>query len=107
MSKAIVQAGICGYTTTIEAQEKSRYQVCLNIQSDCKHIQKLAENLTEVNALQEISFRRGMPESLTKGAEFCTHAACPVPVGIIKAVEVASGLALPKEVRIEIESVQL
>lgn len=103
MSRAIVHAGICGYTTTIEAQENSKYKVCLNIQSDCKHIQKLAENLSEVNALQEISYRRGMPEALTRGAEFCTHAACPVPVGIIKAVEVASGLALPKDVKIEIE----
>jgi len=44
-----------------------------------------------------------MPEAFQKGAEFCTHAACPVPVGIIKAVEVASGLALPKDVKIEIE----
>ncbi len=103
MSKATVHAGICGYTTTIEAQANSKYHVCLNIQSDCKHIQKLAENLSEVNALQEISFRRGMPEALSRGAEFCTHAACPVPVGIIKAVEVAAGLALPKDVKIEIE----
>jgi hypothetical protein len=103
MSKAIVHAGICGYTTTIQAQADSKYQVKLNIQSECKHIQKLAENLEEVNALQEISFRRGLPEILSKGAEFCTHAACPVPVGIIKAVEVAAGLALPKDVKIELE----
>lgn len=103
MAKATVHAGICGFITTIEAHSESKYQIKLNIQSECKHIQKLAENLQEVNALQEISFRRGMPETFQKGAEFCTHAACPVPIGIIKAVEVASGLALPKEVKIEIE----
>ncbi len=103
MSKAVVHAGICGFTSTINAEVESKFQVKLNIQSNCKHIQKLAENLNEVNALQEISFHRSMPETLTKGAEFCAHAACPVPVGIIKAIEVAAGLALPKDVKIEIE----
>jgi hypothetical protein len=36
------------------------------------------------------------------GAKYCTHAACPVPVGIIKAVEVEMGMALPMDVIIKI-----
>jgi hypothetical protein len=36
------------------------------------------------------------------GMKFCTHSACPVPVGIIKAVEVEAGLALPADVSIKI-----
>lgn len=32
------------------------------------------------------------------------HAACPVPAGIIKAIEVAAGLALPKDAKIEVSS---
>jgi hypothetical protein len=36
------------------------------------------------------------------GAKHCTHAACPVPVGIIKAVEVETGLALPADVSIKL-----
>jgi hypothetical protein len=35
-------------------------------------------------------------------AKHCKHAACPVPSGIIKAVEVASGLALPKDASIQV-----
>ena len=103
MAKAKIEAGICGHTTTVDAQLKEKYQVELIIQSDCKHIQKLAENLKEANAMNEISFRKGMPEILAKGAEYCTHAACPVPVGILKTVEVAAGLALPKDVHIKVE----
>lgn len=103
MPKAKIDAGICGHTTTVEARLKEKYQIELQIQSNCKHIKKLAENLKEVNAMNEISFRKGMPEILVKGAEYCTHAACPAPVGIIKAVEVAAGLALPKNVHIEVE----
>jgi hypothetical protein len=35
-------------------------------------------------------------------AKHCKHAACPVPSGIVKAVEVASGLALPKDASIKV-----
>jgi len=103
MAKANIEAGICGFHTTVEAEVQDKYQVTLKIESDCKHIQKLAAELREVNALNEISFRRGSPEILAKGAQYCSHASCPVPVGIIKTVEVAAGLALPQIVKIEVE----
>lgn len=103
MATANINAGVCGYHTTVKAQADGNYIVALQIESQCKAIQKLAENLTEVNALNEISFRGDPPETLRKGAEFCTHAACPVPSGIVKAIEVAAGLALPATVSIELE----
>lgn len=103
MATANINAGVCGYHTTVKAQADGNYIVALQIESQCKAIQKLAENLTEVNALNEISFRGDPPETLQKGAEFCTHAACPVPSGIVKAIEVAAGLALPATVSIELE----
>ena len=43
-----------------------------------------------------------MPRSLEMGIKYCTHAACPVPVGIIKAVEVEAKLALPADVSIKL-----
>ncbi len=103
MAKANIEAGICGFHTVVEAEAGDDYQVQLKIESDCKHIQKLAADLKEVNAFNEISFRRGSPEILAKGAQYCTHASCPVPVGIIKTVEVAAGLALPQIAKIEVE----
>lgn len=103
MAKAKIEAGICGFSTQVEAEAGEKYQVKLKITSDCKHIQKLAEDLNEVNAFGELSFRRGTPTILEKGAQYCTHASCPVPVGIIKTVEVAAGLALPQIVKIEVE----
>jgi Family of unknown function (DUF6951) len=35
-------------------------------------------------------------------AKHCKHTACPVPAGIIKSIEVASGLALSQDARIEV-----
>jgi hypothetical protein len=36
------------------------------------------------------------------GTKYCSHAACPVPVGIIKAIEVEAHLALPADVTIKL-----
>jgi hypothetical protein len=101
MAKAEIHSGICGHITTVEAAMDGK--VCkLSITSDCQAILNLAAELTEVNPLMEISCRRAMPQTLQMGIKHCYHAACPVPVGIIKAIEVASKLALPKDVLIKI-----
>ena len=101
MSKAEINAGICGHVTTVVASMEGK--VCkLTITSDCQAIQNLAQELTEVNPLLEISCRRATPQTLQMGMKHCFHAACPVPVGIIKAIEVESKMALPKDVLIKV-----
>ena len=101
MAKAEIFAGICGFNTTVQTTMNDR--TChLNIQSECKAIQRLAENLTEVDPFKEISFRRQIPQTYEAAHQYCSHAACPVPSGIIKAIEVEAGLALPKDVSIRI-----
>lgn len=99
MAKAMVNAGICGFKTEIATIMVD--DLCqITIQSECPAIQRMGEELPQVEPFGEISFRRKMPVILQAGAKFCTHAACPVPVGVIKAVEVAAGLALPADVQI-------
>jgi hypothetical protein len=101
MSKSEIHAGVCGHITTVEASMEGK--VCkLTITSDCKAIQQLAQELTEVNPMLEISCKRSTPQTLQMGLKHCYHAACPVPVGIIKTIEVAARLALPKDVLIKL-----
>jgi hypothetical protein len=101
MSTAEIFAGNCGFNTKVEATMEGK--VCkLHITSECNAIQKMGEELTEVNPYQEISFRRAMPKIHEAGHKFCTHAACPVPVGIIKAMEIEAKLALPTDVIIKL-----
>jgi hypothetical protein len=101
MSTAEIFAGNCGFNTKVEATMDGK--VCkLSITSECSAINKMAGELTEVNPYQEISFKRAMPAIHAAGHKHCTHAACPVPVGIIKAVEVEAKLALPTDVTIKL-----
>ncbi|MCB9444429.1 MAG: hypothetical protein H6669_09350 [Ardenticatenaceae bacterium] len=101
MAKAEIYSGACGYTTTVNTTMNGK--MCqIGIESDCTAIQKLAAELTEVEPYKEISSRRQLPKTLEMGIKHCTHAACPVPVGIIKAVEIESGLNLPVDVSIKL-----
>jgi hypothetical protein len=101
MAKAEIFSGICGFSTIVEATMDGK-DCNLQITSECEAIQRLAQELTQVNPYREISTKRAMPQTLELGAKYCTHAACPVPVGIIKAIEVEAKLALPKDVTIKI-----
>jgi len=98
-----VMSGICGMITEIRAtSDDQAKKVQLEINTRCENIQKLAQELKVVDPMEEISFRGKGPKTLRMATKHCKHAACPVPSGIIKAVEVASGLALPKDARIQV-----
>lgn len=101
MAKAEINSGICGFTATVETRMEGS-KCLISIQSDCDAIQRLGEELAEVEPFQEISFRGEGPDTLKLGAKHCSHTACPVPVGIIKAIEVAAGLALPADASIKL-----
>ena len=101
MTRAEIVSGICGFTTVVEARMEG--PLCtLSIESECEAVQRIAGELTQVNPFQEITFRDSGPLTLQMAARYCSHAACPVAVGIIKAVEVEAGLALPADVSIKL-----
>ncbi|PWH14528.1 MAG: hypothetical protein DDG58_12545 [Ardenticatenia bacterium] len=104
MARAEIHSGVCGFVTVVEAtaDEGDHHRVHLKITSDCKACQRLAQELTEVDALREFTFRGEGPLTHQLAAKYLTHSACPVPAGILKAVEVAAGLALPKDAIIRV-----
>jgi hypothetical protein len=101
MAKAVIFSGICGFSAIVKAKMAGS-SVAVFVESECDAIQRLGEELSAVDPWQEITFRGEGPLSLKMGAKHCYHPACPVPVGIIKAIEVEAGLALPKDATIEL-----
>jgi hypothetical protein len=102
MAKAEINAGICGFKTTVVAKMNGDGTVHLDIESDCKAVCKLGDALQEVDPYREFSWRRQMPLTLDLAPKCLSHPACPVPSGIIKAIEVEAGLALPADVSIKV-----
>ncbi len=102
MAKAEIKPGVCGFTTTVETTMDG--DLCtVAIKSECKAIQRLGQKLQRVDPFREFTFRGDGPETYELAASYCSHAACPVPVGVVKAVEIAAGLALPADVTIKLE----
>lgn len=102
----VVEAGICGFVTTITAEMDEEGMVAVAIASDCANCCSLAqENLV----IDPTSLLRGKAKDnpvFAAVARHPLHHACPVPIGIIKAVEVAAGLALPRNATIKVEKVE-
>ena len=99
MASAEIESGICGFCTTVRTKANGRV-VNLEFETTCEYVRKLAEELTEVDPYREISYRGEGPKTLRLAAAHLVHPACPVPSGIIKAIEVEASLALPKDASI-------
>jgi Family of unknown function (DUF6951) len=98
-----VDPGICAFTCLIYAFKDEKYTVRFGIQSDCDQIQNLARNLGKISMKDLFLPLSRNPIFLSAEKSKC-HLACPIPCSIVKAAEVAMGLALPKRVTITFEN---
>ncbi|WKY44581.1 hypothetical protein Q5O14_00380 [Eubacteriaceae bacterium ES2] len=102
MAKAIIQSGVCGFKTEVTAEKADGFDVNLNIVSECPAFSDLSTELKKVDGMTCIMDKIGQGPVYEACRTNCKHSACPVPMGILKAVEVAAGLALPKDVTVSI-----
>ena len=102
MTKVDVFSGICGFSTVIKAMKDGEQHIALTIESECEDVQALGDALDEVDPFQEMTYRGQGPRTLKMAQQVLPHPGCPVPVGIIKAVEVEGGLALPADATIKV-----
>ncbi len=101
--KVTIQPGPCKLKTIVEAEDIDGETAKLNIQTECKFYKPLEEELTEVDIMSEVFGKLAGGEIYQSCAKYCKHPSCPVPSGIVKAVEAAAGMALPTDVSITFE----
>ena len=104
MGKATVRvaAGICGFDSEIIAVSEDGQNVNVALTTQCPSLAPMAEKLTELDAFAACFGKLCDSQVYAIANDYCAHSACPVPSGIIKAIEVACGLALPKDVLMNI-----
>lgn len=103
MAKVQVASGICGLNATIAARGDDQYDVVIAVTSECPRVRKLADEVTHLSALTELMLPINETMVYRSAARAKCHAACPVPSAILKAIEVAAGMALPADVHMGIE----
>ena len=105
MIKTSVTPGVCNLTTMIEVESLDGMNVTIKIESDCPQIQSLAAELTEANAFQEIGRPAKESHVFDLAAAHRLHTTCLAPMGVLKAMEAAVGMALPGEASLRLERV--
>jgi hypothetical protein len=104
VTRVVVEAGICGFTTTVEATKTGKRRVSVVVESDCEGVAEMNGQLQDMDWLEAL----GPPGKSVVWNCACAHIkhpSCPVPMGILKAIEVELDLALPKDVVIRFEHV--
>jgi hypothetical protein len=86
-------------TVTVEVEKKEGKIFSVRITTECEMAQELGKAIPELTMMD--AFKRLQDNPVyKKGATCLKHAACPVPAGILKALEVEAGLNLPKDAAI-------
>ncbi len=104
MVEVKVKAGICGFETLIQVigDESSTEIEKLTLDTDCSYIKGMEAELQRIDGVAECFEKFNTSKVYEVASRHCKHLACPVPCGIIKGIEAESGLALPKNVEMQI-----
>ncbi len=97
-----VDAGVCKMITIIHAKDNGMGAVELEIQSDCPNVLRMSWIVKPICPYTEVEAAMCETEIYKWASERLPHAACPVPCAMVKAVEVAGGLGLKRNVTIEV-----
>lgn len=102
-----ITSGICGFTTRVTAQSNAAYKASFELQSECPNWRKINDIMggEELDIMKELFKDKATGTLNSKVLDISLkaipHVSCPVISGILKALEVSTGLALPKDATIE------
>ncbi len=99
MTKVTIQSGICGYTVTVTVNRLEKRTFAVELDTECRMVKAMLEDIPTLDMMAVFSGYLSNPvyRSATRHLK---HVACPVPGGILKAIEVEAGMCLPKDVSI-------
>ena len=104
----VVDGGICGFQSRIHAESEDMQNVTFRIASGCEKARAFGEALTAkgpVDGYAEIGAGvDGVVLTTARESLKGCCAACAVPIGAFKALQVAAGVALPKDVTLKMSS---
>ena len=100
MTRVAVECGACGFQAEIEVVRDGKRTVSLRLESGCPAVGRWGA------AMERIEWREplgGVSTALNfwkSALEALDHRTCPVPVAVLKAIEVEIGAALPVDTAI-------
>ncbi len=99
MTKAYLNAGSCGYTVGITVERLDKTKLNIMLDTDCEMV-KLMEDDIKGSNWKKLLKKISDSTVYISASKRVKHTGCPVPMAIIKAIEVELGIAVPKEVKL-------
>lgn len=100
MTKVIINPGICGFSVAVTVNRKKNRKAAISIDTECEMVLSMVDDISLLDT--RASFTGYLNNPVYRSAAMhLQHVACPVPMGILKALEVEMGLCIPKEVTIK------
>ncbi len=95
MTKLIVRSGACGYPVTVKVEKGKDGKFFLSLDTECEMVKKMLEDIASLDRFAPLAGFLNNPV-YQSAAKHIKHAACIVPSGILKALEVEAGMNVPK-----------
>jgi len=99
MTTVLVNSGSCGMSITIRTEKLKDGKIALELETDCAMVLKMLEDIAVLDRFAPLTGFQNNPV-YRSAAKHLKHVACPVPSGILKALEVEAGLNIAKDVSI-------
>lgn len=95
-TEVMIDGGVCRFKTHVTATSEMMGNITLDIETSCPNMPKMIARLGDINAYEEIAGGYLKSKVFAAAAEL-PHVTCPVPTGILKAIEAAGGLGLKRD----------
>lgn len=99
MTKVEIKPGVCGFVVNVTVEQDKERNFHIVVETECEMVQRIAAEIAQ------LEFRAPFTAILhnpvyRSASKHLKHVACPVPAGILKAIEVEAGVCLPRPVTI-------
>ena len=99
-----VDPGACRLRSQVIGWMNDSGKLEVIITSDCKFVQQLGKILGQMEPMEVLHMPFSENLVYAKGGGVLKHATCPVPLAILKCLEVAAGLGVKKDVHLTFRS---
>jgi hypothetical protein len=99
MTRVVIRSGSCGFTATVTAKRGPDRKVHITLDSDCEMVRRMRDDVRELEMTAALTGFANNPV-YRSAAKHLKHVACPVPSGILKVIEVETGLNVPRDATI-------
>jgi len=98
-TEVTINPGVCGFITEVVASSENDMDVKISLTSGCEPVERMLKELGDTyNSYDVCLAKPGKGPIYDYAAQnYPGHCACPVPAGIIKAIEAECHLALPRD----------